>query len=276
MFHEILKYGSYIVDALNAYNRPIFVYIPPHGELRGGAWVVVDTQINPRQMEMYMDPLSRGGILEPSGTVEIKYRKKDLIQTIHRLDAEAAQLVAELAAAASSAMSPEEVQRKRLLLEAREEALLPAYQQIATAFADLHDTAGRAKAKGVIEEIVPWEQSRTFFYHRLQYRLALDQIVRRAVTAAPLLPLEEVDAMVSDWIPPLPSTPARTQWILSHTRELDNHIRDLAADNFAQAFATGLTQDIRSATNAFAAAIQGLPSKDKETAMRVLKEALDL
>lgn len=39
MYNEVLKYGSYIVDALVKYEQPIFVYIPPHGELRGGSWV---------------------------------------------------------------------------------------------------------------------------------------------------------------------------------------------------------------------------------------------
>jgi acetyl-CoA carboxylase carboxyltransferase component len=35
MFGEILKYGSYIVDALVAYKQPVISYIPPHAELRG-------------------------------------------------------------------------------------------------------------------------------------------------------------------------------------------------------------------------------------------------
>jgi acetyl-CoA carboxylase / biotin carboxylase 1 len=46
MFGEILKFGAQIVDALVAYKHPVFVYIPPNGELRGGAWVVVDPTIN--------------------------------------------------------------------------------------------------------------------------------------------------------------------------------------------------------------------------------------
>lgn len=46
MFNSILKYGAWIVDALRVYKQPVFVYIPPHGELRGGAWVVVDPTIN--------------------------------------------------------------------------------------------------------------------------------------------------------------------------------------------------------------------------------------
>lgn len=48
MYDEILKFGSYIVDALRKYEQPVLVYIPPHAELRGGAWVVVDPTINPR------------------------------------------------------------------------------------------------------------------------------------------------------------------------------------------------------------------------------------
>ena len=59
MYGEILKYGSYIVDGLVEYKQPVFVYIPPYGELRGGAWVVVDPKINPDAMEMFADRNSR-------------------------------------------------------------------------------------------------------------------------------------------------------------------------------------------------------------------------
>jgi acetyl-CoA carboxylase carboxyltransferase component len=31
------------------------VYLPPGCELRGGAWVVIDSQINADQLEMYAD-----------------------------------------------------------------------------------------------------------------------------------------------------------------------------------------------------------------------------
>ena len=53
MYEEVLKYGAMIVDALREYKHPVFIFLPPHGELRGGAWVVVDPSINPAQMEMY-------------------------------------------------------------------------------------------------------------------------------------------------------------------------------------------------------------------------------
>lgn len=50
MFDEVLKRGSLIVDGLSAYNQPAFVYIVPNGELRGGAWVVLDPTINANGM----------------------------------------------------------------------------------------------------------------------------------------------------------------------------------------------------------------------------------
>ena len=59
MYEQVIKFGAYIVDALRNYTQPIFVYLPPYSELRGGAWVVIDPTINERQMEMFADPLCR-------------------------------------------------------------------------------------------------------------------------------------------------------------------------------------------------------------------------
>jgi hypothetical protein len=60
MYEEVIKFGADIVDALHDYDQPIIIYIPPFAELRGGSWVVIDPTINPREMEMYADPNSRG------------------------------------------------------------------------------------------------------------------------------------------------------------------------------------------------------------------------
>jgi len=57
MFDQVVKFGAYIVDALNAYKQPIMVYLPPRAELRGGSWVVIDPTINPSMMEMYSEIL---------------------------------------------------------------------------------------------------------------------------------------------------------------------------------------------------------------------------
>jgi len=36
LYDEILKFGSYIVDSLVEYKQPVFIYLPPFAELRGG------------------------------------------------------------------------------------------------------------------------------------------------------------------------------------------------------------------------------------------------
>ncbi|CAE7464831.1 HFA1, partial [Symbiodinium pilosum] len=96
MYNEILKFGAMIVDALVEYEHPIFIYIPKHGELRGGAWVVIDPAINPDKMEMYADEDARGGILEPPGIVEVKYRAPQQLEAMHRIDTKLQELDAKL------------------------------------------------------------------------------------------------------------------------------------------------------------------------------------
>merc|ERR1712151_734356 len=156
MAGEILKYGSMIVDALRDYNNPIFIYLPPHSELRGGSWVVVDPTINSEKMEMYADPESRGGILEPAGIIEIKFLDPEL--ELSELDTEA----------------QEDIKKQ---IKAREDLLKPVYTQVATEFADLHDKTGRMKAKGVIKSAVPWSSSREFFYYLTKRRILQDSLV---------------------------------------------------------------------------------------------------
>jgi hypothetical protein len=48
--HWYVQAGSLIVEALRTYRQPVTVYMPPGAELRGGAWVVVDGQINAEQV----------------------------------------------------------------------------------------------------------------------------------------------------------------------------------------------------------------------------------
>jgi acetyl-CoA carboxylase/biotin carboxylase 1 len=56
-------------------------------------------------------------------------------------------------------------------MKLREKMIFGVYQQVAVHFADLHDTPGRMKSKGVIKKQVDWAASRTFFYWRLRRRL---------------------------------------------------------------------------------------------------------
>jgi acetyl-CoA carboxylase/biotin carboxylase 1 len=167
MYGEILKFGAMIVDELRVYRHPVFVYIPPNGELRGGAWVVVDPTINEARMEMYADVESRGGILEPPGICEVKFRDKDQKAAMHRLDPVLLELD----------QDPEENEED---ISTREAQLLPMYTQVAQEFADLHDRSGRMKAKGVIRDVVSWEDARAYFHARLTRRLATDELAMEA------------------------------------------------------------------------------------------------
>ncbi|KAF2986586.1 hypothetical protein EK904_009211 [Melospiza melodia maxima] len=193
MYDQMLKFGAFIVDSLRDFRQPVLVYIPPHAELRGGSWVVIDSTINPLHVELYADKESRGGILEPGGTVEIKFRKKDLVKTMRRIDTVYAKLVEQMGKEREFGIvdigggSPElsEAQRKQLeqQLKAREELLLPVYHQVAVRFADLHDTPGRMQEKGVITDILEWKSARSFLYWRLR-RLLLEEMVKGEVLKA--------------------------------------------------------------------------------------------
>ncbi|XP_018523999.1 acetyl-CoA carboxylase isoform X2 [Lates calcarifer] len=180
MYDQVLKFGAYIVDALHGFHQPVLVYIPPQAELRGGSWVVIDPTINPLCMELYADRESRGGVLEAEGTVEIKFRRKDLLKTMRRLDSVYASLVDQLASPELSDKQCKELEAK---LKAREEFLSPIYHQVAVQFVDLHDTPGRMQEKGVITDILDWKNVRTFFYWRLR-RLLLEQVVKCEILQA--------------------------------------------------------------------------------------------
>lgn len=197
MYNEVLKYGSFIVDALVKYEQPIFVYIPPFGELRGGSWVVVDPTINPSYMEMYADVEARGGVLEPEGIVGIKYRKDKQLATMARNDPVYGNLKKQLANAQSSGLPKEEIAAIQRQMTDREEQLLPIYSQISIQFADLHDRAGRMKAKGVIRDQLEWRESRRYFYWRVRRRLNEEYILRRmAATTQSVTPVPKDTSVI--------------------------------------------------------------------------------
>ena len=202
MSGEILKFGSMIVDALREYEHPIYIYFPPFGELRGGSWVVVDPTINEEKMTMFSDPEARGGILEPAGIVEIKFRLADQLKAMHRIDPQLQMLDAELEATDDTDKDALDAIKDQIA--AREELLKPVYLQAATEFADLHDKTGRMKAKGVIKEAVPWAESRTYFFYLAKRRIAQDNYVAELKAADPSLDsaaaLDIIKGMCSaDW-----------------------------------------------------------------------------
>ncbi|CAK9097016.1 unnamed protein product [Durusdinium trenchii] len=199
MYQEVLKFGAQIVDALVEYKSPVFVYIPPGGELRGGSWVVIDPTINPEQMEMYADVESRGGILEPPGIVEVKFRAAQQRELMHRLDPDLRKLDAMLEESSSSEVGSA-AQDIEAQIKAREDKLAPLYTQIACEFADLHDRTGRMEATGVIRQGLEWRHSREFFYWRVKCRLLRKDVEQKIQLADPDMSAQDVQMLLSSWL----------------------------------------------------------------------------
>jgi len=202
MANEILKYGAMIVDSLREYEQPVFVYIPPGGELRGGAWVVIDPTINEARMEMFADVESRGGILEPPGVCEVKFRESDQRRAMHRLDPILKKLDDEDIAEADDVRN-------------RESLLGPLYMQIAHEFADLHDRTGRMKAKGVISEALTWRHSREYFYWHLRRRLAEDNLVKKYSKSQFALERKEIVNVIRELLEKTTTDPNDDKAVLS-------------------------------------------------------------
>jgi acetyl-CoA carboxylase/biotin carboxylase 1 len=297
MFDEVLKYGSLIVDAFVSYKQPVFVFIPPHAEIRGGAWVVLDASINASVMEMYAAKgTARGGVLEANGAASVKYRTKDLITTMHRLDDQLMDLDAQLM---KSSKSDNQVDKAiQAQIRAREQMLLPVYEQVAVQFCELHDTPGRMKAVGVIEKEVVWSQSRSYFYWRLRRKLAEFDLRKQLREASDigrgltvLTPLE-ASAVIKQWFVEAQTvgTDVEAAWnddkaVLawmggSHT-ELESKIlvftRQIvtqevvqvmtAGGNTAKVGAAGIVEGIR-------IALEKMPEQEREQVRKLLRDVL--
>lgn len=220
MFDQVLKYGSYIVDGLANYKQPVFVHIVPNGELRGGAFVVVDSKIHQDgMMELSTDETARGGVLEPEGMVEIKIRAQQQRAWMERLDPTYANLRS----------APANETKKQLTQ--REEDLTPVFNSIAVAYADAHDKAGRMQSVGVARAVLTWPETRRYFYQRLRRRLAEVHIYRSLHAADEAVTLQMSQAMIErSLLSGLPTGPTAT----------DAEVADLLESPYAREVSTSL------------------------------------
>jgi acetyl-CoA carboxylase/biotin carboxylase 1 len=274
MYNEVLKYGSYIVDALVKYEQPIFVYIPPFGELRGGSWVVVDPTINPEAMEMYADEDSRGGVLEPEGIVGIKYRRDKQLETMARLDTEYGELVKKLA---DKSLSAEEISDVKVKMTAREQLLLPVYSQVSLQFADLHDRAGRMKAKNVIRDSLKWREARRFFYWRVRRRLNEEYILKRMKLAnkGPFNSRAEHVEKLKAWTGVQNfehDDRAVATWYEEHRKEVAERLETIKSEGVAQEIANLLRVGGPEALKGVKMVLEMLPVEEREKSLKFLSE----
>lgn len=261
MYNEVLKYGSYIVDALVDFKQPIFTYIPPHGELRGGSWVVVDPTINADMMEMYADVNSRAGVLEPEGMVGIKYRRDKLLATMERLDPTYAELKKKLA----TKLDQDEYSQVSAKLTAREKVLLPIYAQISVQYADLHDRSGRMLAKGVIRKELEWADARRFFFWRLRRRLNEEYLLKMIGELIHTKNKLEKVARLKSWMPTVDyeDDEAVSNFIETNHTKLQEKIEELKVEKARHDLYSILKKDSSSAVVAIKDFIASLPEEEK-------------
>ncbi|KNC83894.1 hypothetical protein SARC_03882 [Sphaeroforma arctica JP610] len=237
MLDEVLKFGAQIVSALKDFQQPVLIYIPPYGELRGGAWVVVDPAINPDMMEMYCDQDARGGVLEPEGTVSVKFRWGDQLKVMLQNDAVYADLIkqrkealeqvaiASLTTRHSDSLantpppSPARtfsvgddsevdeakrassvVEKLDQLIAKREKEMKSVYHQVAVQFADLHDRADRMKQKGCVSDILKWRQSRETLYWHMRRRILEVNACKTIMAASDSIVMGQALSMLRRWI----------------------------------------------------------------------------
>lgn len=282
MYNEVLKYGSYIVDALVKFQQPIFVYIPPYGELRGGSWVVVDPTINPQFMEMYADEDSRGGVLEPEGLVGIKYRKERQLETMARNDPTYGALKRKL----NDPETPKDkLQSIKAEMNEREKLLLPVYGQIAIQFADLHDRSGRMEAKGVIRQALKWQNARRFFYWRLRRRLNEEYILKRfASAAAPTHENPQATPLTRDrgleMLKHLSNIPnwenddmSTATWYEENRTVVSEKVEQLKSDGIAKEITALMRKDREGGLKGVMNLLSTLPTAEKEEVLKLLGRA---
>lgn len=294
MFDEVLKYGALIVDAFVKFKQPVFVYIPPHAEIRGGAWVVLDASINESVMEMYASAdNARGGVLEANGAASVKYRTKDMLATMHRLDEKLKSLDAEL----QGRVCDIERQEVRDAIKEREQALLPVYEQISVQFCELHDTPGRMKAVGVIERAVEWETARSYFYWRLRRKLAEFDLRKKVLETYQVgrgdtvISAVEASRLIKSWFLETPGATdalwgddkAVLSWMAQQNEQLEMKIMKLNKENVVQEVFDVMTSGGATATIGTAGIVEGisqalltLSAEERANIKEMIKSTLQL
>jgi acetyl-CoA carboxylase/biotin carboxylase 1 len=221
-------------------------------------------------MEMYADEDARGGVLEPEGIVGIKYRREKQLETMARLDATYGELRRALADKSLSKEQQDEVKAK---MTERENLLLPVYSQVSLQFADLHDRAGRMKAKNVIRSSLKWKEARRFFYWRVRRRLNEEYIIKRMLAATKATNRARCLETLEAWTG-LPgfSTADRdvAMWYEENRKMVHDKVEGLKTEGVAYDVAALLRSNGQGGLKGVQQVLSMLPAAEREEALKFL------
>jgi acetyl-CoA carboxylase/biotin carboxylase 1 len=237
--------------------------------------VVVDPTINPEFMEMYADEDARGGVLEPEGIVNIKYRRDKQLDTMARLDPEYGALRRQLA---DPSLSKEQINEVKAKATAREQLLLPVYMQVSLQFADLHDRAGRMKAKNTIRQELQWREARRFFYWRVRRRVNEEYILKRMSTSNknPLTTRARNLETLAAWtgIPNFATADRDVaMWYEENRKTVHEKVEALKTESVAFDVASLLRGNSKGGLKGVQQVLSMLPAEEREEALRYLSQA---
>jgi len=247
----------------------VFVYVMPNGELRGGAWVVLDPSINSEQMEMYADVEARAGVLEPEGIVEIKMRRDKILKLMERLDSTYASLK-------KDSTNPEKSSDDRATAEEelskRETLLQPTYKQIALLYADLHDRTGRMEAKGCAKAMV-WKGARRHFYWATRAKLARTAAMAQLADASPNSTVEYRARLLESLASIDSTTDYRQMAEMLEALDLMATVAQLKADHLMRSMLALAQEDRKATMDGLVRLVDNLSEDEKATLVSALQNS---
>jgi acetyl-CoA carboxylase/biotin carboxylase 1 len=225
-------------------------------------------------MEMYADEDARGGVLEPEGIVNIKYRRDKQLETMARLDPEYRDLKKQLA---DKSLSQDKISDIKVKMTAREQLLLPVYAQVSLQFADLHDRAGRMKAKGVIRDSLKFREARRFFYWRVRRRLNEEYILKRmaATSKNPMASRARHLETLASWsgIPGFEKADREVAcWYEENRKTVHDKVEGMKSDGVAWEVAKLLRESGKGGLRGVKQVLGMLPLAEMEEALKFLSE----
>jgi acetyl-CoA carboxylase carboxyltransferase component len=174
LYDEVIKFGAMIVDELVHFDLPVILYFPPYAELRGGAWVVIDSQINPDQIILIADEHATGSILEPSGMESVPLVQRQIRRDMIQQDPVLSKLYRNRTKYATQMDRIKQIDQQ---IEEREAEIWPKYVKKWTKIFRLHNTAERMGAIGIASEVVPTSKAREAIFKNLMN--GLDRTVKK-------------------------------------------------------------------------------------------------
>jgi len=192
-----------------------------------------------------------------------------------RLDPEYGSLRKQIA---DPSLTKEQVAQVKARITAREQLLLPVYMQVSLQFADLHDRAGRMKAKNVIRQELQWRESRRFFYWRVRRRVNEEYILKRMSTTNknPLATRHRNLETLAAWTGiPAFATADRdvAMWYEENRKTVHEKVEALKTDGVAFDVASLLRGNSKGGLKGVQQVLSMLPAQEREEALKFLSQA---